>query len=135
MIDLEKGSDQLDKADGFLTKLKTILKKHWGIMLLLLIGFGIYKFIVAVGEEMDNPTTPVETFDEYYYEEGEYQQPSKGHKGIQQHESTEESYYITKEAYFIDPSGYRMGDTVYVDYYSDGYTEQYYPDGELYYED
>ena len=33
MIDLDKGTEKLDKADGFLTKLKTILKKHWGILL------------------------------------------------------------------------------------------------------
>ena len=132
MIDLDKSSNQLDKADGFLTKLKTLLKKHWGIMLFLLMSFGVYKFIVAVGEEIDDPT-PVET-EEYYEEQGPYQTKS-GHKGVQQHESVEQDYYITKETYMIDPSGYRVGDTIYIDYYSDGYVEKYYTDGETYYED
>jgi hypothetical protein len=68
-MDLEKGTETLDKADGFLTKLKTLLKKHWGILLILLLGFGVYKFVVAVGEEMDNPTT----IEEPYYEEPYYE--------------------------------------------------------------
>ena len=72
-MDLDKGTETLDKADGFLTKLKNVLKKHWGILLLILIGFGVYKFIVAVGEEMDNPSTPIEVIDEPYYDE-QYQE-------------------------------------------------------------
>ena len=71
-MDLDKGTETLDKADGFLTKLKNVLKKHWGILLLILIGFGVYKFIVAVGEEMDNPTTPIEVIDDSYYEDDTY---------------------------------------------------------------
>jgi hypothetical protein len=32
MINLDKRTEQLDKADNFLTKLKGLLKKHWGIL-------------------------------------------------------------------------------------------------------
>ena len=46
----------------------------------------------------------------------------------------EESWTIIEEAYDIDPGGYRAGDTIYIDYYSDGYVEKYYTDGEIYYE-
>lgn len=69
MIDLEKGSEQLDKADGFLTKLGALLKKHW--KLLLLIGFGwiVYWFAGEVGEEMDRQDEDATYQEEYYYPE------------------------------------------------------------------
>jgi hypothetical protein len=41
-----------------------------------------------------------------------------------------EEYDLIKKEFFIDDYGYRAGDTVYVDYYSDGYIEEYYSDGE-----
>ena len=41
-MEIKKAEDKLDQADSFLTKLKTILKKHWGILLLLGFGFGVY---------------------------------------------------------------------------------------------
>ena len=128
MIDLEKGQNQLDKADGFLTKLKEVLKKHWGILMILGLGGFMYWAFTLPPEELND-------YSEDSQQEQVYQTPSKGHKGVVQHESTEESYYIVKEEYIIDPSGYRAGDTVYVDTYSDGYVEQYYTDGEAYYVD
>lgn len=68
MLDLDKGSEQLDKADGFLTKLKVILKKHWGI--LLIIG------LAATGYFIINDDTPVE--DEIGYQEEYYDEEAEG---------------------------------------------------------
>jgi hypothetical protein len=51
-----------------------------------------------------------------------------------EHEDPIGNTSITKKSYDIDPSGYRKGDTIYIDYYSDGYVEKYYTDGESYYE-
>lgn len=65
MIDLDKGKEKLDKVDGFLTTLKTTLKKHWGFLILLLIGYFVYLFFVLVGEEIKNPTTQEELYHEY----------------------------------------------------------------------
>ena len=64
MVDLDKGSEQLDKADGFLTKLKVILKKHWGI--LMLIGLGALGYFIITDD------TPVEDevgYQDEYYDE------------------------------------------------------------------
>ena len=114
-MDIEKGTETLDKADGFLTKLKNVLKKHWGILLLILIGFGVYKFIVAVGEEMDNPTTPVEEVIEIPYEEPidqqemiyqEYQTP-KGKKGfVEQNQTEQEGYTVGEDEYYYEGDTY-----------------------------
>jgi hypothetical protein len=65
MIDLDKGSEQLDKADGFLTKLSKLLKKHWIILLLLALGAGVY-YVVTDDTPIDEPT------DEYYEEDAGY---------------------------------------------------------------
>jgi hypothetical protein len=47
-----------------------------------------------------------------------------------------ENYVITKKTYIVDKFGYRKGDTVYVDYYDDGFIDKYYKtDGKTYYED
>lgn len=47
-----------------------------------------------------------------------------------------EEYVIIKETFIIDDYGYREGDTVYVDYYDDGFIDKYYKtDGKRYYED
>lgn len=51
----------IDKADSILTKLKTLLRKHWGILTLLLLGYGVYRFCCAVSEEIDKDAqTPVQ---------------------------------------------------------------------------
>jgi len=42
------------------------------------------------------------------------------------------NYTITKKTWIIDPEGERKGDTIYIDYYSDGYIEKYYTDGKTY---
>jgi len=63
-MDIKKVEDKVDQADSLLTKLKTFLKKHWGILLLLVILYGVYKFCVLVGEEMDKQEeAPIEIYD------------------------------------------------------------------------
>jgi hypothetical protein len=47
-------------------------------------------------------------------------------------EPIDDGYRIIEESYIIDDYGYRMGDTIYIDYYNDGYIEKYYTDGEMY---
>lgn len=42
------------------------------------------------------------------------------------------NYTITKKTWILDPEGERKGDTIYIDYYSDGYIEKYYTDGKTY---
>ena len=47
-----------------------------------------------------------------------------------------EEYVITKKTFIVDDYKYRQGDTVYVDYYDDGFIDKYYAkDGKTYYED
>lgn len=107
-MDIEKANTQLDKADTFLTKLKNILKKHQGILVLLLLGYFVYW---ALTTETPEEPAPVIAPEQVLPLEGE-------------------EYDLIKKEFFIDDYGYRAGDTVYVDYYSDGYIEEYYSDGE-----
>jgi hypothetical protein len=113
MIDLDKMGEGAEKADGIITKLKTILKKHWGFLLLCLFGWGVYAMIIDISNDPD----PVVVEEPVVTDEVETEEPK---------------YTITKKTYDIDPSGYRKGDTIYIDYYSDGYVEKYYTDGETY---
>jgi len=46
-----------------------------------------------------------------------------------------EDYELTKMTFFVDDYGLRKGDTVHVDYYSDGYIERYYKNGDSYVDD
>jgi hypothetical protein len=64
MVDLEKGEEKLKKADSFLTTLTNLLKKHWLILLLLLLGYGVYSLFT-----MEDDST-----EEMYYEEPSYQE-------------------------------------------------------------
>jgi hypothetical protein len=43
MLDIEKGEKKLKQADSFLTTLTKLLKKHWLILLILLVGFLVYE--------------------------------------------------------------------------------------------
>jgi len=103
-MEIKKATDKLEQADGFLTKLKTILKKHWGILLFLGFIGGVYWMFTTDFEET-------------------VEEPAKT-------EETTPKFTIIKKEFIIDKEGYRKGDTIYVDYYSDGYIEKYYTDGE-----
>lgn len=50
---LKETEAKLESVDNILTKITKIVKKHWLILLFLLLVYGGYKFFVLVGEEMD----------------------------------------------------------------------------------
>lgn len=53
-------------------------------------------------------------------------------KEVEEEKETKPKYFITKKTWDIDTTGERKGDTIYIDYYSDGYIEKYYTDGTSY---
>lgn len=107
MINIDKGTEQLDKADNFLTKLKTLLKKHWGILLLLLVGILIY-FIVTSEPSVDEG--------EVNYEE----MPVYEEESLYEEEPMYEEGYDELPVYQEDPT--------YINepLYDEGYDEEYY---------
>lgn len=107
-LDPEKASKKLEGVDAILDGVKKILKKHWGILLILLFLYGCYALVMDISND---PDVPVET---------EVANPK-----VKMQHVDDGKPYITKETYIIDQK-YRIGDTVYVDYYSDGYIEKYY---------
>lgn len=112
-MEIKDAEKTIDQADSFLTKLKTLLKKHWGILLILSIGYFFYWAMTT-----DFPEEVVE--DTHKIEE------------VISAPVHQETYTITKKTFSIDKRGYRVGDTIYIDYYSDGYIDKYYTDGETY---
>ena len=71
-MDIKGAEDKLDDADSFLTKLEKLLKKHWLILLLILVGYFIYWSLTSDFEEepIINPREEQYIVDEYY----EYQE-------------------------------------------------------------
>lgn len=49
---------KLDSVDTILTKVTKILKKHWLILIILLIGYGGYEFVGLVQEEINKINKP-----------------------------------------------------------------------------
>lgn len=66
-MEIKDATNKLDQADGFLTKLKTVLKKHWGILLLIGIILGIY--LILTGDFEDDNLTPATVEDIFIIEE------------------------------------------------------------------
>ena len=117
-MEIKNVEKTIDQADSFLTKLKALLRKHWGILLIILVGYFFYwSFTTDFPEDIEN----VHNVEDTHKIEEVISAP--------QHEET---YTITKMTYTIDNRGYRKGDTIYIDYYSDGYVDKYYTDGEIY---
>lgn len=83
-MDIKDAESKLDQADSFLDKLKKVLRKNWGILTLILLGYGVYQFCVLYAEVMEQPEVeqvqsgPVEVFDNgivsdtVWYEDGTY---------------------------------------------------------------
>lgn len=69
-MDLEDGTKTLDKVDGFLTKFGTVLKKHWGKLLLIGTAIVVWWFGKEVLKEYD-ATQSEEYYDESYTEDTE----------------------------------------------------------------
>jgi hypothetical protein len=96
-MEIKDAEKTIDQADSFLTKLKNLLKKHWGILLILLVGYFIYWSLTTdFPEETNNENTINEE------------------NNIEPH--------IIDGLYEIDENG----DTVYIDIYSDGTRDEYY---------
>lgn len=85
-MDIDNAEKKLGSLDRFLTTLKDVLKKHWGILIVILIGFFIYwiftlppvdaplpvqEDILPAEEDMyfTPYTVPVVEEEQYYYEE------------------------------------------------------------------
>jgi hypothetical protein len=112
-MDIKKAEDKLKNADSFLTTLKDVLKNHWGILSLIALGGFIYWAVNLPDEELEDNHKVKPVVKEH-------------------HKKSSKDYYITKKTYIIDDYGYRKGDTVYIDYYSDGVVEKYYTDFQTY---
>jgi hypothetical protein len=104
-MEIKNAETKLEQADSFLTKLKDILKKHWGILTLLGIAYFFYWVFTTDFEELPEENVPAQQIQQF--EEPNYiEAPSKGKKKqqFQQQVQQEEapSYYITKKTYIID---------------------------------
>jgi hypothetical protein len=111
-MDLDKATNTVEKADGFFTKLNGFIRKHpiW-FSLLVLVGLGYW----------------ISTWDLSDVEEevpGEVVEEAKPTKPT-----------LDKATWILDKKGHRKGDTVYIDYWSDGVIDKYYTDGENYSEE
>ena len=113
-MEIKNAETKLDQADSFLTKLKDVLKKHWGILMLIGVGYFFYWAFTTDFEEEPIEEPKVETV-----------QPVKKKK-------KDKKYKVIDRSYIIDKKGYRKGDTIYLDYYDDGFVDKYYQDGETF---
>jgi len=81
-MDLKKVKNTVEQADGLLASLKTLLFKHWGILLLLGAGYLAYWFCGLVVEEMEKEDAAIEELEKQLREEYpedyyEYEQQKK----------------------------------------------------------
>jgi hypothetical protein len=119
MLDIDKAGDTVDKADSFFTKLNGFIRKHPVWFGVIIIGGFFYWASTLPDEELDQHQTE-EVIDSI-------PESATEHK---------KEYKITKQTYIVDKFGHRKGDTVYVDYYDDGFIDKYYKkDGKTYYAD
>lgn len=127
MKDLEK-EDGVKKVDKTFDKAERIWDRFQKLLLKIVggvvgISLAIY---VAYGQLKEKHE---ETVNSHVVEESttDIKESAPEHK---------ETYKIIKETYLVDDYGYRKGDTVYVDYYDDGFIDRYYKsDGKIYYEE
>jgi hypothetical protein len=127
MSDLEKKEDvnsvdeRFDKAERIWDRFQKLLLKIVGGV----VGISLACYI-AYGQLRDKHE---ETVNSHTTEES----ATNGKESAPEHK---EEYTIIKETYLVDKYGYRKGDTVYVDYYDDGFIDRYYKsDGKVYYEE
>lgn len=123
-MDIDKQTNNVKKASGFFDELNAFIKKHpvW-FVIILLIGLAYWGSTIP-DEPIDHTAVDAAYYEEYgedaLYEETYVEEDVNP---VQEH--TSEDYTVTKKTFFVD-TVYRYGDTVYVDYYSDGYKEKYY---------
>jgi len=81
-MEIKNAETKLDQADSFLTKLKSVLKKHWGILMLIGVGYFFYwAFTTDFEDEPVIEDIKIENikdeeiyddeFDDKYYTDGE----------------------------------------------------------------
>lgn len=56
-MDINSADNKIDKVDSFLTKLKIVLKKHWGILILIGVGYFFYWVLTTDYEDVEEETT------------------------------------------------------------------------------
>lgn len=54
-MDIDNISNNVDKVDTLLTKFGKLLKKHWLILILLLVGYLVYYFAQIIDKEIKEP--------------------------------------------------------------------------------
>ena len=99
-MEIKNAENKLEQADSFLTKLKDILKKHWGILTILGIGYFFYWALTADFEDEPIENTPVQTIS----------------KGKTQQMNNSETPFVVEKYYEIDQNG----DSLLIQLWNDG---------------
>ena len=115
--------DKFDKVERAWDRLQKLLLKIVGGI----VGISLACYI-AYGQLKDKHEEHFEAQTEHLKETvSEIVESAPEHK---------EKYTITKKSFIVDDFGHRKGDTVYLDYYDDGFIDKYYKaDGKIYYEE
>lgn len=70
-MDIKESEQKLHQVDSFLTTLTKILKKHWFILLIILLGYGVYAIVTS--DEFNSPAIEeVQVYDSLPYGYGDY---------------------------------------------------------------
>lgn len=109
---LDSIDNKIGKLDRIFDHFNTIWKKHWGKIIILVVGASIYFFMKWAMSLPDEPQAESAQTEEKV--------------------TVNPSATIVEKTYIIDSEGYREGDTIYVDKWSDGMIDKYYTNGEAY---
>jgi len=128
-MSVENVDNKFDKAERVWDRFQKLLLKIVGGV--VGISLAIY---IAYGQLKDKHE---EHFEESKIEQVEHEKVKETSSHVEESAPEhKEKYTITKKSYLVDDYGHRKGDTVYVDYYDDGFIDKYYKtDGKIYYED
>ena len=128
-MSVENVDNKFDKAERVWDRFQKLLLKIVGGI--VGISLAIY---IAYGQLKDKHE---EHFKEAQIEQTKHEKVKEASSHVEESAPEhKEEYTITKMTFLIDDFGHRKGDTVYVDYYDDGFIDKYYKsDGKTYYED
>lgn len=59
-MDIKNTEDKINQVDSLLTTITKVLKKHWLILLLSLMGYGMYAIMTSDDEIVENNNTEQE---------------------------------------------------------------------------
>jgi len=121
--------DKFDKVERAWDRLQKLLLKIVGGV----VGISLACYI-AYGQLKDQHS---EHFEKANTEQVDHEKTQEASSHVEEStKSHKKKYTITKKTFLIDDYGKRNGDTVYVDYYDDGFIDKYYKtDGKIYYEE